>query len=372
MTRGALLAGAASFAVALLLSGLATAVVREWARKRGFVDSPGGAAGHKTHALPTPLGGGIAITIAILLPMAAVLVAVAALRHIEPAQVRWFVGQVPQWPYWMAGAVHKVPAALAVVAGALAMHLIGIIDDHWPLAPWLKLAAQTAVALMLTAGFGIRAGDALGPAPAVLLTTLWIVGLTNAFNFLDNMDGLAAGVAALTAGVLAVTSLLAGQVFVPCLLMLVAGSAVGFLLHNFPPASVFMGDAGSLVLGYMLGVCAVLTTYYDPAQQLTPFGVLVPLVVFAVPLYDITSVIVSRWRRGASIFQSDRHHFSHRLVRLGFSRTAAVLAIYLATAATALPAMLLPHLNWAGATLIVLQCLCVLTLIAVLESRDAT
>jgi len=92
--------------------------------------------------------------------------------------------------------------------------------------------------------------------------------------------------------------------------------------------------------------------------------------VFAIPLYDIISVTLNRYRRGVSIFQSDRHHFSHRLVQLGYSRTAAVLTIWLATAATALPAMLLPHLHWAGATLIVLQCLSVVALIAVLESRD--
>ncbi|HSW45874.1 MAG TPA: MraY family glycosyltransferase [Phycisphaerae bacterium] len=370
MSSGPILGGVLAFAVALLISGVLTPLVREWARRRDFVDRPSGTVGHKTHTVPTPFGGGIAITVAILLPMAAILGLTAILRHADLTQIRLLTDHVPQWPYWLGGVVQKMPAALAVVAGALVMHLLGIIDDHWPLSPYLKLAAQTAVALMLTAGFGIRAGDALGPAPAAILTTLWIVALTNAFNFIDNMDGLAAGVAALTAVILAISALLAGQVFVPCILLLVAGAATGFLFHNFPPASVFMGDAGSLVIGYMLGVCAVLTTYYDPQQQRTPYGLLVPLVVFAVPIYDIISVVINRCRRGVSIFQSDRHHFSHRLVKLGYSRRAAVLTIYLATAATALPAMLLPHLHWPGALVIVLQCLIVVTLVAVLESRN--
>jgi len=367
ISMGAVWAGLVSFVVAMAISGLLTPAIREWARRRDFVDRPGG---HKTHHTPTPFGGGIAITVAVVLPMIAVLAVAALLRHVDPAQIRFLTGPMPAWPYWMGGVIHKIPAALAVIAGALVMHLMGILDDHWPLSPLIKLLVQTAVALMLTAGFGIRAGDALGPVPAVALTTLWIVGLTNAFNFMDNMDGLAAGVAALTAVVLAVAALMAGQVFVPCVLLLVAGATTGFLRYNFPPASVFMGDVGSLVVGYLLAICAVLTTYYDPEVERTPFGVLVPLVVFAVPLYDITSVVINRYRRGASIFQSDHHHFSHRLVRLGYSRTAAVLTIYLATAATALPALLLPHLNWAGAAVVVGQCACVVVLIAVLESRN--
>jgi UDP-GlcNAc:undecaprenyl-phosphate GlcNAc-1-phosphate transferase len=369
---GAILAGAASFVLAAGISVVLTPLVREWARRRDFVDHPGGDAGHKTHAVPTPYGGGIAITVAIILPMVAVLVAAALLRNADPAQLGFLTSRDPQWPHWVGGIVQKMPVALAVITGALVLHVIGIIDDHWPLSPYLKLVIQAAVALMLTAGFGVRSGDSLGPVPAVVLTTLWIVGLTNAFNFMDNMDGLAGGVAAITGIMLAVASLLAGQVFVPCILLLVAGAVVGFLFYNFPPASVFMGDGGSLVIGFMLSICSVLTTYYDASQQRTAFGVLVPLVVFAIPLYDIVSVTIHRWRRGMSVFQPDRHHFSHRLVRLGYSRTAAVLTIWLAAAATSLPAMLLPYLHWGGAVLVVLQCLCVVALIAILETRNGS
>ncbi|NLX14680.1 MAG: undecaprenyl/decaprenyl-phosphate alpha-N-acetylglucosaminyl 1-phosphate transferase, partial [Phycisphaerales bacterium] len=204
-----------------------------------------------------------------------------------------------------------------------------------------------------------------------VLTTLWIVALTNAFNFMDNMDGLSAGAAALTSLVLALCAFLAGQIFVPCLLLLIAGAVVGFLVYNFPPASIFMGDAGSLVIGYFLAVCAVLTTYYDPRQQLTPFGILVPMLVFAIPLYDMISVVIQRYRIGYSIFSSDCRHFSHRLVKLGLSKRSALLTIYLATLATALSAILLPLSNWLMAVLIFGQCLCVILIIAILEFRHA-
>jgi len=130
-----------------------------------------------------------------------------------------------------------------------------------------------------------------------------------------------------------------------------------------------MGDAGSLVVGYFLAVCAVLITYYDPEAQQTPFGVFVPVVVFAIPLYDLFTVVMRRWWSGRNIFQSDRGHFSHRLVMLGLSRTAAVLTIYLATLATALPAIILPLVDWPNALLIFGQCICVVAIIAILEQR---
>lgn len=368
---GAMAAAGASLAVALAISAALTPVVRRWARQCGFVDHPQGQGTHKTHAVATAFGGGIAMTVAILAPMIGVLILAVAAGNGSAAPDGWLARWVPQWPYWLGGVVDKLPVALGIMGGAIVLHIIGLIDDHRPLSPWTKLAVQLLVAVTLTVGFGVRAGEALGAVPAIVLTTLWIVALTNAFNFMDNTDGLSGGVAFLTALVLAISALLAQQVFVPCLLLLVAGALLGFLLYNLPPASIFMGDAGSLVIGYMLAVCTVLTTFYNPDQQRTPFGVLLPLVVFAVPLYDMVSVIVCRLRQGVSIFRPDHRHFSHRLIRRGMRPTAAVLTIYLATAATSLPAMLLPAVGWAGALLILGQCLCVVALIALLESADA-
>lgn len=366
-----LMVAGVSLLLAFVISAALTPVCRGWAVKRGFVDRPKGE-GHKEHERPIAFGGGISITAGILVPMGVLLAAAWVLGE-PPADRLVFLDKwVPSWREWLGGVVKKAPVGLAIMAGAVVLHLVGLIDDHRPLSARVKLLIQVVVALAITAGVGVRSAEALGTLPAVLLTTFWIIAMTNAFNFMDNMDGLSAGVAVLTAVVLAVSSMVAGQVFVPCVLMLVAGGAAGFLIYNFPTATVFMGDAGSLVLGYMLAVCSVMTTFYDPEMGTTPFGVLVPVVVFAIPLYDMISVIIHRLRLGVSIFRGDRRHFSHRLVKRGLSPRTAVLTIYLATLATSLPAVLLPMHGWVAALLIVAQCLAVVAIIAILEATNGS
>lgn len=364
-----LVAAGVCLAGALAISLVLTPLVRRWSLERGFVDRPG-SVGHKHHMRPIALGGGIAITLAILLPMVAGLIAAHTLLRLSPEQTAWLNDIVPNWGAWAGGVNAKIPQALAIIAGALVMHLVGIFDDHRPLSPAIKFVVQFGVAFALSAGFGIRAGEALGPTFSTVLTTVWIVTLINALNFMDNMDGLAAGVAAITALLLAIAGLMAGQIFVPCLTLMVAGAAIGFFVYNAPPASIFMGDAGSLVIGYFLAVCAVLTTFYDPDRWQRQPGVLVPLVVFAIPLYDTASVIVRRLMLGISPFRGDRRHFSHRLMALGKSTRMALATICLATMATGLPAILLPSCSWPAAILIFAQCICVVTIIAILESRD--
>jgi UDP-GlcNAc:undecaprenyl-phosphate GlcNAc-1-phosphate transferase len=343
----------------LAVSLLLTLAVRSWARGRAFVDHP---SGHKQHRAPVALGGGIAVTASIVLPLLA------------GTALAWLL-QGPNPPAWLPaivrthleGMASKAPIVLAIVGSALVLHVVGLIDDRKALGPAPKLLAQVAVALFTAWPVGIRAVEIL-PAPlSVLLTVLWIVLITNAFNFLDNMDGLSAGVAAIAAALFAIASMNAGQIFVPVMAWLVVGAVLGFLPFNFAPASIFMGDAGSLVVGYLMSVLTILTTFYDPAQNLTPLGVIVPLVVLAVPLYDVTSVVIHRLRAGDSPFRGDRRHFSHRLVKRGLTPHGAVLTIYLATAATGLPAIVLPRVGWGFAWLLLVQCLCVVAMIAILE-----
>jgi UDP-GlcNAc:undecaprenyl-phosphate GlcNAc-1-phosphate transferase len=174
-------------------------------------------------------------------------------------------------------------------------------------------------------------------------------------------------VAVIVALVLAISAALAGQIFVPALALILVGAMAGFLVFNFPPARIFMGDAGSLVIGFLIGVLTILTTFHDPSRSVTPLGVFVPPVVLAVPLYDFISVIWLRRREGVSIFRGDHRHFSHRLSRRGLSARATVLTVYLATASTALPALLLPNSSWPRSLLILGQCVCVVALVAILE-----
>ncbi|MDO8632917.1 MAG: MraY family glycosyltransferase, partial [Phycisphaerales bacterium] len=324
-----------------LLSVLCTLVVRGWARRAQFVDRPGG---HKQHAAPVALGGGVALVISILGPLVA------------GSGIAWILHHNGTNPAWLPsllrihldGIASKFPSIFGIAICAMILHIMGLRDDRRPLGFIPKLVVQFMVAALIAGPLGIRAIKAV-PAPlSFAITVFWIVLITNAFNFLDNMDGLSAGVAAIACGVFAVASAAGGQVFVPVMAWVGVGAFLGFLVFNFPPATIFMGDAGSLVIGFFLSVLTILTTYYDAAKDPTPLGVIVPLVVLAVPLYDVTSVVIHRLRAGQSPFRGDRRHFSHRLVTRGMSVRGAVLTIYLATAATALPAIILPGLNWAG------------------------
>ena len=341
------------------VSLVVTRVVRGWARRTGFVDVP---SGHKRHNAPVALGGGIALVISICGP---ILLGTVAAWAVQRYGDRTWVPDLLK--VHLDGIVSRLPVVAAIVGGALVLHVVGLIDDRRPLGPWSKLVVQIVVALFTAWPVGIRALEVLPSPLSIVLTVFWIVLVTNAFNFLDNMDGLSAGVAVIAATIFSLASMNAGQIFVPAMTFVVVGALLGFLWFNFSPATIFMGDAGSLVVGYLMGVLTVLTTFYDPGRNLTPLGVIVPLVVLAVPLYDVTSVVIHRLRAGESPFRGDWRHFSHRLVKRGMTPRGAVLTIYLATAATALPAIVLAKVDWLTAALLLLQCLCVVAMIAILE-----
>ncbi len=348
-----------AFGASFLICLAATYLVRRVSLRLGFVDRPGG---HKTHKASVALGGGIALTLAICGPV--LLGTLAAWLH-HRAYTSVPLPDILR-PH-MSGIASKLPSVLAIVAGAVVLHVVGLIDDCKPLGPWLKLIVQAAVALFICGPVGVRAIEVLPPAGSVIVTALWMVLVTNAFNFLDNMDGLSAGVAATAAAIFAIAAASTGQIFVPVMAWVMVGALAAFLCFNFAPASIFMGDAGSLVIGYWMAVITVLTTFYDPARNLTPLGVFVPVLVLAVPCYDVLSVVLHRLRQGESPFRGDRRHFSHRLVQNGLSQRGAVLTIYLATAATGLPAIVLPRVDWGLALLLVGQCACVVIMIAILE-----
>jgi UDP-GlcNAc:undecaprenyl-phosphate GlcNAc-1-phosphate transferase len=211
-----------------------------------------------------------------------------------------------------------------------------------------------------------------GGVLSVAVSVLWITAITNAFNFLDNMDGLSAGVAAVCTAAFLATALLIGQWFVAASLALLLGALLGFLCFNFQPASIFMGDSGSLVIGLVLGVLTIRTTYLRPGEDFGAgwYSVFAPVMVLAVPLYDLMVVSAIRLLRGRSPFVGDTNHFSHRLVARGMSRRTAVLCIYLVTAATASAAVVLPQVRSTfAAVLLFVQTLLILGVVAVLEQH---
>ena len=160
---------------------------------------------------------------------------------------------------------------------------------------------------------------------------LWIITLTNALNFMDNMNGLCSGMGVIAAWFFAVVAALDGQYLVATMALLVVGGLAGFLPHNFPKARAFLGDSGSHLTGYLLAILAILPHFYNPNRP-RPMGVLTPLFILAVPLADLVHVVVIRTLNRKPFYIGDTNHFSHRLVRLGMSRTSAVLLIWLSSA----------------------------------------
>jgi len=354
---------------ACTLSGFAvstavTAALRRLAPRWGLVDRPNS---RKVHVVPTPLGGGLGIAAGVILPLAAAQVAVGLVaRGLLPAD--WIP---PELAGHLAGVAYRSGQLWSIVAAGIVVAALGLIDDIRALSWQPKLALQLVVATALVAG-GVR-GTLFVEAPWIGwgATLLWIVVLTNAFNFLDNMDGLSGGIgliAALIFAAIMLTGTGRPHLFVAGFLLVLAGAIGGFLVNNWPPAKIFMGDAGSCLIGLWLACTTVVGTFYEYGQTRTHV-ILAPLCVLAVPLYDFCSVVLIRLLQGRSPFHADKCHFSHRLVELGMSRAQAVLTIHLITLTTGLGGVLLYQVEgWVGATLVMLLVLCLLAIIAILET----
>lgn len=361
------LAGAVLPPLAIAL--VATAFVRRWAARFGLIDLPGE---RKVHTSPTPRGGGVAIWLGVVGTFAA---AQLALWYVEQSSSG--NGLIPAFarPH-LAGIWAQSLKLWILLAAGTGLMLLGLADDRGGLSWQFRLLAEVVVAAVCVWLVPNLRLTAFLPYPLVTeaLSVVWIVALINAFNMLDNMDGLSAGVAAIAASMLAAVMLLAPnpksdqpQLFVAGLLLVLVGSLLGFLWHNRPPARIFMGDSGAYFVGFMIA-CATLLASYTGYHGEKRHAILAPLLVMAVPLYDMLTVIWIRVRNGTSPFAADKNHFSHRLVDLGLTRPQAVLTVYLTTATCSLGALLLHRVDAIGAVLIVLLIGCVLGLIAILET----
>lgn len=357
---------AACFAATIAL--LTLYLVRRWAGRIGLIDKPGH---RKVHTVPTPLGGGIGIWCGVTGTFAIGTLAVFIARSSLSIQQSLPASLVPHLDgMWM-----RVDELWLVLGAASILALLGLVDDIRGLPWYLRLGIEFLVAsgAVLLLGYQLTAYI---PVPWVTqgLSILWIVAMINSFNMLDNMDGLSGGVAAIIAGALGAIMLLTpepgtgqAQLFVASLLWIVCGSLLGFLWHNRPPAKIFMGDAGSYFIGFLIAISTLLATYAG-YQEARPHAVLAPLCVMAVPLYDMSTVLLIRWREGRSLFEGDKSHFSHRLVELGLSKPVAVMAIYLVTLVCALAGLLLGRVDLWSAVIVLGIVLCMLGLIAILES----
>lgn len=362
--------------VSFLLSLPLCSYVMLWAHRRGKLDTPGSES-HKQHTAAIPNLGGVGIYWAIILPLIGTLLA----SRLIPDDT--WQGVLAPIKTHMPGLRRQSMMLVGMIGALTCMHIMGLVDDRVHLSAKPKLLIQLLVAAVLVVGCDIRVLQLLdnlgilGYLVSVIITVLWLGLITNAMNMLDNMDGLAAGVGSIIAGIYLITTLMGGQWFIAALAALLMGAQLGFLCFNFHPARMFMGDGGSLVIGLMLGIISIRTTYFDPHGQYGPgmhaawYGMLMPAMVMAVPLYDFFSVTTVRFFMGRKIMGGDRNHFSHRLVRRGLSVRGAVMVIWLCTLATGLAGCMLPRLAAWQAMMMAVQSSCVLLLLAVLEFSNA-
>jgi UDP-GlcNAc:undecaprenyl-phosphate GlcNAc-1-phosphate transferase len=289
----------AAFAVALLAALGSTPLARRAAIRLRIFDQPGQ---RKAHADPVPYLGGLAIILAFTVAMGAG----AAARGLEGS-----AGQ-----------------AATILGGGLVLAAMGLWDDLRGVPGWVKAAVEIPLAAALYAS-GIRAEVFDAEPLNLLLTVGWVCGIVNAVNFLDNMDGLTAGVSAVAASYFAALAALSGQILVASLSAAVAGCSLGFLWYNRRPARIFMGDTGTLFLGWLLAVLA-LELRFNNLERVTFF---VPVAVLAVPIFDTLLISISRVCRGLSPLHPGLDHTSHRLVHLGLPHSAAVGLHYVAAVA---------------------------------------
>ncbi len=276
-----------AFGLATGVGAIAVPVLRLLALDVGLVDSPGPT---KVHARDIPYLGGVAIAAATI-----------AGWLLEP----------------------RLGTRMAVLAlAAIGVALVGLVDDHRTLGPFFRVAVEASAAGAVIIA-GVRADPFGIPALDIAVTLVWIVGVTNALNLFDNMDGLAAGTAGIVAAGVFALAAISGQEMVATVGAALAGACAGFLVHNWRPASIFMGDAGSLFLGFVLSI-AVLEL--RPEVSL-PWSVAVPILLLALPVLDTSMVTMARMRHGRPVIVGGKDHLSHRLVALGMSPPVAVATL---------------------------------------------
>jgi UDP-GlcNAc:undecaprenyl-phosphate/decaprenyl-phosphate GlcNAc-1-phosphate transferase len=315
----------AAFVAALISSALSFPVWKRWCERTGHIDDPGH---RKIHAAPIPLAGGLTVMTGFFAPIVLGAFGLMLTRSESPVEIPL-----------LSGLSARALQLLVILVGAFGMVLLGWLDDRYELRPILKFTGQALIAL-LVAWSGIRITLFIpSEIVAYLLTVFWILAITNALNFLDNMNGLCTGLGFIAAWTCAWAAAIQGQYLVATLAFLICGALLGFLPFNFPKAQAFLGDAGSHLVGFLVAVLAILPSFYS-SQNRHPFAVLSPLLILGVPLYDLTTIVILRWRKGQPFYLGDTNHISHRLVRRGYSHSHAVLLILLIHATLSAAAVL--------------------------------
>lgn len=330
--QGTLLLSCVSLVLALSL----TPLIRRVSSAMGLVDAPDGR--RKLHSSPVPRTGGVAV----------------AMSYALSFTIVWMLG-VASFP--------DSPIVVMVGAPAILMFLVGLCDDLFSLASIQKLAGQVAAASLAYA-LGLRidvvAGFEIGQAAGLVLTLLWLVGCSNAFNLIDGVDGLAAGVGLVATLTTFTAALMQGNRELTLMTLPLAGALLGFLRFNFNPASIFLGDSGSLLIGFLLAAYGIIWSQ----KSATLLGLTAPVMALALPLLDVGLSVIRRFLRRRPIFAADRGHIHHRLLDAGFTERKTALVLYGCCAAGA--ALSLVHTIFQGRTAGLLVTLfCLLSVLAI-------
>ncbi len=294
------------FTAALLIATVSTPLARRAGMRWGFIDRP---SARKIHTSAVPRFGGVAMVSAVLI----------ALLIFED---RYGMSQLA-----------------SILIGASWVSILGALDDRWGLRPIYKLLGQIGASIFLLLS-GVQVSFLPSPYLNWLVTIVWIVGITNAINFLDNMDGLSSGVVAIASGYFLLLAVQSGQYLVGGLAAALLGASVGFLFYNLNPASIFMGDTGSLFLGFVLAALGIKLRFPGNYAIVTW---MVPVLVLGLPIFDTTLVVVSRIRRGLHPATPGKDHVSHRLVRKGFTQRETVMLLYLVSGLSGMVAQFVTH-----------------------------
>ena len=308
----------ATLACAFLTTLVALPFWRKWCLRVNLVDDPGE---RKIHDQVMPLAGGYAVLTGILLPLA-----------IGAGFIKLGIAKV-SFTNLIAHGFERRGLELAVIAaGAIAITILGWLDDKHELKPLPKFAGQFLIALLVAIACKRITLFVPNVAFSYVITILWLLTVMNAFNFMDNMNGLCAGTGAIGGFMFALIAAADGEYLVALAGFLICGALAGFLPWNFPNARAFLGDAGSQLVGYLLAVMAILPHFYT-RQNPNRLAVLSPLLVLAVPLIDLAQVAILRTLNRKPFWIGDTNHLSHSLARAGLSRMKAVLVLWLAAAA---------------------------------------
>jgi UDP-GlcNAc:undecaprenyl-phosphate GlcNAc-1-phosphate transferase len=337
-------------AVSACVTVLATLPLwRKWCLRTGLVDDPGH---RKIHDQPIPLAGGLAVMTGLLVPTLLACLVLWWLKASGNAEEGSIVSSSTSHGtgHWglldpdsafllQYGLGRRAIELAAIFLGAFGVLLVGWLDDKHELRPRTKFAGQFLIAALVAASGARITLFVPNLLFSYAVTILWILTVINAFNFMDNMNGLCAGLGAIGASHFAIIAAGEDQYLVALIAFLTFGALLGFLPYNFPRARAFLGDAGSHLVGFLLAVLAILPHFYSVRHQ-HRWAVVIPLLVLAIPLADMVWVVLLRWRIGQPFYQGDTNHLSHRLVRRGLSRTQAVLVIWIAAEALGILAYL--------------------------------